>query len=361
MRDPGYQSRRGSSFKISYPDFPAINQPARSVTVYQEMGKHDIVDIFYPKFSTALFKAIKTGVPVSISWKNDKVSEKFFGYTIDVTYPTIQKIDRGVHIRCVGTSYPLKEQSSKIWTNRTITEVVEEIAKKHKLKAVVTPNTTRFDQLSLSGQSYWEKLNELAVKIGYGVQTKGTELHFHPIDKMINQFMTSIPVMLFKDPMMHPMSSFNAPTLDIFEPVVDDSALMKDLRTPCYSIELFSDFASSLYKIVFERTKENHNGTDITKFRLPKTFRQNNQFIDISVSPIIKNGNNGTVSWNIGSTVMLVIQGSGKMNVVPATGVTMYLANNSTSKTYANVYSYGMSTLLNVSANTWFINGAGVS
>ena len=71
--------------------------------------------------------------------------------------------------------------------------------------------------------------------------------------------------------------------------------------------------------------------------------------------------NNGTVSWNIGSTVMLVIQGSGKMNVVPATGVTMYLANNSTSKTYANVYSYGMATLLNVAANTWFINGAGVA
>ena len=71
--------------------------------------------------------------------------------------------------------------------------------------------------------------------------------------------------------------------------------------------------------------------------------------------------NNGTVSWNIGSTVMLVIQGSGKMNVVPSTGVTMYLANNSTSKAYANVYSYGMATLLNVAANTWFINGAGVA
>lgn len=67
----------------------------------------------------------------------------------------------------------------------------------------------------------------------------------------------------------------------IFEPVVDDSALMKDLRTPCYSIELFSDFASSLYKIVFERTKENKNGIDFTKARLPKDFRNNNQFIDI--------------------------------------------------------------------------------
>jgi hypothetical protein len=67
----------------------------------------------------------------------------------------------------------------------------------------------------------------------------------------------------------------------IFEPVVDDSALMKDLRTPCYSLDLFSDFASSLYKIVFERTKDTKGGLDSTKARLPKAFVRNNQFIDI--------------------------------------------------------------------------------
>ena len=70
--------------------------------------------------------------------------------------------------------------------------------------------------------------------------------------------------------------------------------------------------------------------------------------------------NNGVVSWTTGTTIMLVIRGAGTMNVIPATGVTMYMANNSTAKTYAGVYSYGMATLLNVGANTWFINGAGV-
>jgi len=67
----------------------------------------------------------------------------------------------------------------------------------------------------------------------------------------------------------------------IFEPVVDDAALMKDLRTPCYSLELFADFSSSLYKIVYERTKENRGGTDINKAKLPNNFKRNNQFIDI--------------------------------------------------------------------------------
>lgn len=63
----------------------------------------------------------------------------------------------------------------------------------------------------------------------------------------------------------------------IFEPVVDDSALLKDLRTPCYSIEKFSDFASSLYKIIFERTKDN----DRVKARLPNAFKKDNLFIEI--------------------------------------------------------------------------------
>lgn len=67
----------------------------------------------------------------------------------------------------------------------------------------------------------------------------------------------------------------------IFEPVVDDAALMKDLRTPCYSLELFADFASSLYKIVFERTKETVGGNDIVLKKLPKPYKRGHIFIDI--------------------------------------------------------------------------------
>ena len=222
MRDPEYQNRRGNYFKVSYPDFPAVNQPARSVTIYQELGKHDIVEIFYPRLSTDLFRAIKTGVPVTINWRNDKVAGKFIGYTVDVSYPTLQKLDRGVKIKCVGASYPLKDRSSKIWKNKTASEIVQEVAKKFKLKPFVTPHPTRFNQVSMAGHSYWEKLNELAAKIGYAVQVYGAELHFHPIDEMIDQFMSSIPVLMFKDPMMHPMSSFSAPTLDYFEPIIGD-------------------------------------------------------------------------------------------------------------------------------------------
>jgi hypothetical protein len=222
MRDPQVQDRLHNSFKVSYPDFPSLSQTVRSVVIHQEMGKHDIVEILYPLFNSSYFSAIKTGVPVEITWKNDKVSGKFVGYTVDVSHTIAQQFDRSVKIMCVGASYPLKERASKIWVNKTASDIALDIAKKFKLKAKVTPSNIKFTQQSLAGHSYWEKLNELAKRIGYGVQVVGTELHFHPIDKMIDQFMTTIPSMTFAYPLEHPSSKMVGPTLEFFEPKIGD-------------------------------------------------------------------------------------------------------------------------------------------
>ena len=222
MLDPLRQHRFNNPFKIDYPDFPAIQNVARSVAIYQEMGKHDIVEIYYSRFSSVFFRGIKTGVPVSIVWKNDKAAGKFVGYTVDVSYTTAQQLNRDVKVTCVGASYPLKERASKIWINKTASDIAKEIATKFKLKPFITPSSIRFSQQSLAGHSYWEKLNELAKRIGYGVQVLGTELHFHPIDTMINQFMTTIPIMSFQDPLQSVDSNIISPTLSFFEPTIGD-------------------------------------------------------------------------------------------------------------------------------------------
>jgi len=222
MRDPHLQDRLRNSFKVSYPDFPSLTGTVRAVTIYQEMGKHDIVELRYPLFNSAYFDAIKTGVPVEVTWKNDKVSGRFTGYTVNVSHVVSQQFDRSVKILCVGASYPLKEGASKIWVNKTASEIATDIATKFKLNPKVTPSAVRFTQQSLAGQSYWEKLNELAARIGYGIQVVGTELHFHPIDKMIDQFMTTIPSMAFAGPLEHPSSKMVGPTLEFFEPKIGD-------------------------------------------------------------------------------------------------------------------------------------------
>lgn len=222
MRDPQYQHRFKNSFSISYPDFPSINKIARSFVLTQETGKHDILEIYYSQFNHVFFKAIKTGVPVEITWRNDKVSDKFIGYTIDASYVNAQQLNRDVKITCIGASYPLKNKKSKIWKNVTASEIAVDIAKTFKLKPMVTAHPVKFTQQSMVGHSYWEKLNELAKKIGYGVQVIGAELHFHPIDKMIDQFMTVIPTLAFKDPLQNTESNIVVPTLQYFEPTIGD-------------------------------------------------------------------------------------------------------------------------------------------
>jgi len=61
----------------------------------------------------------------------------------------------------------------------------------------------------------------------------------------------------------------------MFELVNDNSSLENDLRTSCLTKEQFADFISSLYKIYFERTKDN----GIKGYRLPnETFRKESVF-----------------------------------------------------------------------------------
>lgn len=260
MLDPLRQNRFTNSFKINFPDFPGLTKPARSIIITQEMGNHDIVEIYYSTFSSVFFKAIKTGVPVEITWRNDKVSEKFVGYTVDASYITAQQLDRDLKITCVGASYPFKDRTSKIWQNKTATEIATEIAKKFKLKPFVTPSPIRFTQQSLSGQSYWEKLNELAKKIGYGVRVIGTELHFHPIDKMVDQFMTTIPIMSFKDPLQDPESNRDVPTLTYFEPIVGDHIESAEFSR---STNLVSGVDPITGKLVSYQTSSNKVGKNL--------------------------------------------------------------------------------------------------
>ena len=157
MRDPERQDRFGSTFTVTMPDFPSMTVQPKYIRLYQSMGNHDVVELYYERFSPFLTQSLKTGVPVTITWKNDKVSGKFIGYTTDATHFSEQTIKRGVKVTCIAESYVTKETSSKIWINKTASEIVTDIAKLSKLKPVVTPHNVRFSQQSLAGITRWEE------------------------------------------------------------------------------------------------------------------------------------------------------------------------------------------------------------
>jgi hypothetical protein len=71
--------------------------------------------------------------------------------------------------------------------------------------------------------------------------------------------------------------------------------------------------------------------------------------------------NNGQVDWAVGTTIVVISRTTSSANVTitPNTSVSMFLAANTTSSSRTLV-TYGMATLINTGANTWFINGTGV-
>lgn len=222
MLDPERQHRYESSYKVTFPTIPSFQDNPRDVTIYQSMGKHDIVEMYYSQYTPTLVNLIQTGTPVQITYNNQKVKETFVGYATTVSYPVKQSVNKGITVKCVGASYPLKDRPSKIWTDKTIPDVAVDIAKTFRLVPVVTPHPIKVAQHSLAGHSYWEKLQENAQRLGWACHMKGTELHFHPIDVMIDKFMTSVPILSFTDNYMGFNSNVLDHTLDYFEPLLDD-------------------------------------------------------------------------------------------------------------------------------------------
>ena len=69
---------------------------------------------------------------------------------------------------------------------------------------------------------------------------------------------------------------------------------------------------------------------------------------------------NANVAFAIGDTINLMNQSNSTMTVDLQSGVTMYLAGNSTSST-RTISGYGVASLTKVASDTWFITGVGVS
>jgi hypothetical protein len=70
--------------------------------------------------------------------------------------------------------------------------------------------------------------------------------------------------------------------------------------------------------------------------------------------------NNTSVSFATGTAISIVVQSAGNVLVNAVSGVTLYMAGNSTAANRV-VSNYGMATIMKVATDTWMINGTGVA
>lgn len=217
--------RLGTRFNVSFPDFPGFGETPKTFRLIQEVGKQDVVYIRYPYQSPFYLKALKTGVPFLLTWKSEFGEGKFYGYVYDVTPVSGKGKDREVSVRGIGATINAKETDNKIWINKSASQIVQDIAKKLKLKPSITPSKVIFSQQSMLNHTYWDKVQELARRIGYVAQVYGTELNFHPLDVMIDKSMTTVPIFAFIDAEFPRFGAFYEHTLDDFRPVVGDATI----------------------------------------------------------------------------------------------------------------------------------------
>jgi hypothetical protein len=85
-------------------------------------------------------------------------------------------------------------------------------------------------------------------------------------------------------------------------------------------------------------------------------------YYNVSSNNILYIPTTSNVAFPIGASIAIISRTSSSANVTitPNTGVSLFLAGNTTSAN-RNVTTYGMATLVCVAANTWFVNGTGVS
>lgn len=194
-----------------------------TVELRQSMRHHDEMTLKYITTSKSLKKGLRSHSPIKVTWTTGlNIKGQWCGYVTNVKETTAGQTNREFEVTAIGSSFFLKETDTKVYVNRTISEVVSDIAKKNKLKAVVTASSARYSVLSQHGKTYWQFLSELAHRCGYAFYVEGTTLYFLRYDTLIDKSMGTIPVLYYDNILAAPFHSFLERTLDKFRPTSGD-------------------------------------------------------------------------------------------------------------------------------------------
>lgn len=216
------QNRYGTSYEVTFPDYPTFVQTPQWIRITQKQKAHDVVHMAFATFDKHFHKALKTGVLCKITWRTEHAKGEWYGHVYSGEELTQATLKRNTIVRGIGSSFPLKKGGNKIWKNKTAPEVVQDICKEHGIKAVVDDSKVRFGMQSLVGLTQWEKIQELADRIGFHARMEGATLYFQRIDSLIDQFSSIIPIFSYSDGTVDAGAVFHAQTLDRFKAKVGD-------------------------------------------------------------------------------------------------------------------------------------------
>lgn len=196
----GAARRRVSRYRVTFPTLPSVvldmSQP-ETIELIQSQGSHDVAVLSWPSTQFQSMANLKTGVPVTFTWKKESIKNVWVGYVSFVSAETAITPRKDFKVHCVGASFPLKENKVRVFKNKTIPQVAEIIAREYGLQFKGESHPRIFKQITISGQSYWEWLQENARKIGYAAFIEGTALVFKKLDSLVDSTSSQAPILAY--------------------------------------------------------------------------------------------------------------------------------------------------------------------
>jgi phage protein D len=186
-------TRKTSEFSVSFPELPTFTPQFRGMKLIQKQYNHDVLVLYSHDLDDVVLQTLPTGVPVKVTIRADGFAKEWTGYVSFVAREEGSGVEFTTRVHCIGSSFPLKRKTTRVFSNMSITEAVEVLAKETGFIPLVEPHPEKFAQLSIAGHSYWEWLTEQAHRIGYAVRVDGPYLWFQSIDSTIISTMTDSP------------------------------------------------------------------------------------------------------------------------------------------------------------------------
>ena len=209
--------RRGTGTNVSFPTLPSLSAQPRRIDLYQKQYTHDLLVLEFPTDSTLWFESIQTGIPVKFIWKQDTLEKNFIGYVSSITKSTSPQRVNSMTILCIGSSFPLKQRATRVFVKTSIPAAVRTIVEEYGFNFIGEDHSQIFNQLLITGTSYWEWIQEQARRIGYGIIVDGMNVFFRPVDKLIDMGFSSAAVLSMGDTTAPFNTQYLDRTLDVFK------------------------------------------------------------------------------------------------------------------------------------------------
>lgn len=116
--------------------------------------------------------------------------QEFFGYVVGAE--PVSRSEQGLvnnsflqemRLRCLGSSFVMKEVSSQVWDRPTLSNIVLELVQKYKFSASYPKDTFKPTRMTQANESDWAFLRRVVDTYGYSMSVHGTHLHIWDVAK----------------------------------------------------------------------------------------------------------------------------------------------------------------------------------